>query len=192
VAAGRRRLPVRFVLDAHGVRDPIDVVEVGDDLDGVVDGRVSPAELAQALHVVRLDGGRGVRDLHREVAERADARLEIGLPIVVRGVVCELVRGALGTEVVCVGADSVVAVVGARNHDREQLALDAREFRRAEHDRPIEAHRSRKHLWVQRHRLHDVEDLSRARDCRLVLRLQLARSLVFLDQTEVGHAAILT
>jgi hypothetical protein len=93
-----------------------------------VDGRVAPAELAHALDVVRADGGWRVRDLDREVAQYADARLEVRLSIVVRGVLCELVRCALGTEVVCVRADSVVAVVGAGNDDREQLALDAREL----------------------------------------------------------------
>jgi hypothetical protein len=40
-------------------------------------------------------------------------------------VVCELVVCALGTEVVCVGLRSVVAVVVPRDDGREQLALGA-------------------------------------------------------------------
>src|SRR5262245_3713382 len=35
--------PLRLVVDADDVRDPVDVVEVGGDLQGVVDRRVAPA-----------------------------------------------------------------------------------------------------------------------------------------------------
>jgi hypothetical protein len=38
--------PFRLVADVHRVRDPIDVVEVGDDLQRVMDRRIAPALLA--------------------------------------------------------------------------------------------------------------------------------------------------
>jgi hypothetical protein len=53
-----------------------------------------------------------VRHLDCEVAQGPFPRFEIGLPVVVGCMLGELVVGALGTEVVCVRANSVVAVVG--------------------------------------------------------------------------------
>jgi hypothetical protein len=46
---------------------------------------------AERVDVALVDLGREVRELRREVAERALARREIGLPVVVGGVSRELV-----------------------------------------------------------------------------------------------------
>jgi hypothetical protein len=127
-----------------------------------------------------------------EVAERPNPRVEVGIAVVVSGVLGQLLGCALCTEVVCVRVNSVVAVVRAGNDDGEKLPLCPRKLGGPEHDRPVEVHRSAEHLRVQRHRLDDVEDLPRAPDCGVVLALQLARGLVFLDQPEVRHAQILT
>ena len=96
-------------------------------------------------------------------------RLEPRLAVVVRGVFGQLVGGALGTEVVCVRANSVVAVVRPRDDDGEELALGPRELRAAEHDRAIEIHRRPQRSRVQRHGLDDVEHLPGAPDRCLVL-----------------------
>src|SRR5262245_2185400 len=66
-------LPLRLVLDADRVRDPIDVVEVGNDLDRVVDARVAPALRAHAVDVRRRDVRRLERHLDGEVAQAAQA-----------------------------------------------------------------------------------------------------------------------
>jgi hypothetical protein len=76
-----------------------------------VDRRVAPANLAQPVDVVLTDGGRLMGHADGEVAERAPARLEIGPAIVVSRMPCKLFWCALGTEVVCMRANSVVAVV---------------------------------------------------------------------------------
>ena len=97
----RRALsPVGLVCDAHGLGDPVDVVEKGDDLDRIVDRGVAPSLAAQAPDF-RLAYRRGlVGQKHGEVAERADPGLELRLPVVVGGVLRELVCCALCTEVV--------------------------------------------------------------------------------------------
>ncbi len=41
----------RLVLDAQGIGDAVDVVEIGDDLDGVMQGPVVEAMGAQALEI---------------------------------------------------------------------------------------------------------------------------------------------
>jgi len=103
-AYGRRRTatsrPVGLVLDADGLGDPVDVVEVGDDLDRVVDRGVIPPRVAHAGDVLLAYGGGLVRQEHGEIAECTDPGLELRLPVVVGGVLRELVCCALGTEVV--------------------------------------------------------------------------------------------
>ena len=78
-----------------------------------MDARVAPALPAESFDVRQANHGRLVRDLDCEVAERPHARLEVSPPVVMGRVLCQLFRGALGTEVVGVRAYSVVAVVRA-------------------------------------------------------------------------------
>jgi hypothetical protein len=93
-----------------------------------VDGDVAPAVRAQAVRVPAGDRRRLERQLEREVAERADARLEVGGSVVVQRVLGQLVGCALGTEVVGMRMSSVVAVVRGRDDDGQELALDPREL----------------------------------------------------------------
>ena len=118
-------------------------------------------------------------------------RLEPRLAVVVRGVFGQLVGGALGTEVVCVRANSVVAVVRPRDDDGEKLPFCAGELRAPEHDRAVEIHRRAQRLHVQRHGLDDVEDLPRPIDGGVVFSLQGPGRLAFVDQPEIRHRAIL-
>ncbi len=62
-----------------------------------------------------------------QLAQRVSERLKLGSAPVVRGVLSQLVGGALGTEVVCMRANSVAAFVCRRDDDREQLPLEPRE-----------------------------------------------------------------
>jgi hypothetical protein len=105
--------PLGLVVDPHGVGDTVDVVEVRDHLDGVVDARVAPALPAKSLDVRQANYSRLAGDLDCEVAERPHAWLEVSPPVVMGRVLCQLFRGALGTEVVGVRTYSVVAVVRA-------------------------------------------------------------------------------
>ena len=156
-----------------------------------MDSGVAPALVTQLLDVALPDRSRLVREVQGEVAKRAYARLEVRLLVVVRRVLRQLIRCALGTEVVCMRANSVMAVVRTRNDDRKQFPLDPGELGWAEHDRPVEIHRRSQHSRVERHRLDDVENLARAPDCGVVLLLQLARCLALVDQPQVRHSEIL-
>jgi hypothetical protein len=66
-----------------------------------------------------------VRQFHCEVAQGANAGLELRLAVIDLRGANQFVCCALGTEVVRVRDDSVVAVVLPRDDDCEQLALDA-------------------------------------------------------------------
>jgi hypothetical protein len=187
--AGRRSRPLGLALDTYRVRDPVDVVEVRDHLNGVVDRGIGPAFRTEPLDLRLADGGRLVRQSNGEVAEVAYAWLEVGLPVVVSRMLRKLVVCALGTEVVGMRADSVVTVVRAGDDDGKELPLCARELGGTEHDRLVEAHRGLEHPRVERHRLDDVENLARAADGRVVLAPELAGRLVLIDQAKVRHAA---
>ncbi len=183
--------PFGLGADSDALGDAVDVVEVGDHLDRVVDGGVIPAVRAQLVRVRRRDRRRLAGELDRVVAESANRAGQVGLPVVVRRVRRELLICALSTEVVCMRAYSVVAVVLARDDDREQLALLPREPGRPEHDRLVELHRGLEHARPQAHRLDDVEDLAGPADRRVVLLLQRAGRVLDLDQAHVRHPAIL-
>jgi hypothetical protein len=123
--ASVQRLPLGLVLDSDSVRDAVDVVEVGDHLEGIVHGGVAPAEAPETGDVPRRRRGGPDGHLRREVAESANPRFEVLVAIVVGSVFGELLRGALGTEVVGVRPNSLVAVVRARDDHREELTLRA-------------------------------------------------------------------
>ena len=106
--------PLGLVLDPDSLGNAVDVVEVGDDLDRVVDRHVVPAVVAELVGVGEPDGGGRLRQLDGVVAEGPYPRLEVGLAVVVRRVSRELLVCALGTEVVCVRECSVVAVIVPR------------------------------------------------------------------------------
>ena len=116
-------LPFGLGTDPDALGDAVDVVEVRDHLDRIVDGGVVPAVPAQLVGVGGSDAGRRAGELDRIVAQSADRGGEIGQAVVVRRLVGERLVCALCTEVVCVRADSVVAVVLARDDDGEQLTL---------------------------------------------------------------------
>jgi hypothetical protein len=103
---------------------------------------VAPPLVAQARDVLLAHGRGLMRQKHGEVAERADLWLQLRLPVVVGGVLRQLVCCALGTEVVCVRANSVMAVVFAGNDHGEELALGSGKLGRSEHDRLVKPHRS--------------------------------------------------
>jgi hypothetical protein len=78
-----------------------------------VDPCVAQADRTQAIDV-RLGRRVGlVGELDREVAERARPLVELCGAVIVLRMLCQVFRGALGTEVVRVRLDSVVAVVRA-------------------------------------------------------------------------------
>lgn len=181
------RVPVRLGADPDRLGDPVDVVEVGDHLDGVVDRRVREPVGAQPVDLSLSDGGRLERQVDREVAERPQARVEAGLPVVVRSVFRELVVCALCTEVVGMRPRSVVALVRRGDDHGEELPFGPGQLAGAEHDRLVELHRLAQNRRAEAHRLDDVEDLAGPLDRRVVLDAQLAGRLVHVDQPQVGH-----
>ena len=60
-----------FGLDAERIRNPVDIVEVGNHLRGIMYGAVIKASRTQRIQVCRQHFGRGVREFGCKLAQRA-------------------------------------------------------------------------------------------------------------------------
>ena len=88
-----------------------------------MDRGIVPAVCPENAYIPGSDGCRSRGQLDGEVAQSAQTRLEICLPVVVCRVLRELLVCALCTEVVCVRDRSVVTVVVPRGDGGEQFPL---------------------------------------------------------------------
>jgi hypothetical protein len=129
-----------FGVDAERVGDAIDVIEIGDDFDGVEDIAVAQAMQAQRLEVLGAEGRGGARHHLRKFAQGLLARSELGTVVVVLDVLGQLLILRLGTEILSVSFDSIEAVIGPGNHRRQHFALGAGEAGRAKHRSAIHLH----------------------------------------------------
>jgi hypothetical protein len=122
-AGSLRTCHLRLEVDAQTVGDAVDVIEIRDDLGGVMDGAVIEADGAEAFDVGVGDGSRVVRQLHRVVAEGAILFAQPCLRIVSGDLLGPLWIIDLGPEVRRVGQRSVMAAVGGRHDDGQHLPL---------------------------------------------------------------------
>ena len=123
-----------FALDAQGVGDPIDVNEEADDLRSVVNRDIIQARRAQSKDIAFVHCGRrpgkffGVRAkrpidfVQRSRAPIAGNGVYEGVRFVSAGESVDL-----GTEIMRVGLDSVVAVIHLADDDSEHFALSPRQ-----------------------------------------------------------------
>jgi len=172
-------------LDAETIRDTGDVVEIADHLNGVVYRPVVEAVAAERVDV-RSDHVLGVMgELRREGAQRTVGLAELGVAPVARdGVdvgirVCRVrnLVSDLFPEVVGVRLRSVVAVLLARRHGGEHLALGPGQWRLGEHDRPVEEHAVPQGERVDAHDVKNVPEASRSLDRGIELALEDSRGL---------------
>ena len=172
-------------LYAETIRDTGDVVEVADHLNGVVYRPVVEAVAAERVEV-RSDHVPGVMgELRREGAERTVGLAELGATPVARdgvdvGIRVCLVRNLVSDlfpEVVGVRLRSVVALLLARRHGGEHLALGPGQRGLGEHDRPVEQHAVPQGERIDAHDVKNVPEPSRSLDSGIELALQDSRGL---------------
>ncbi len=116
-----------FRINAQGVRDTIDVIEIGDHLHRVQDVAVRKAVFAQGLDVLRANGRGSARDQFSKLAQRFLAWLEFGKEIVVLDVLSEFFVLCFLTEILPVGFDSIKTMIGPGNHGGQHFTLRARQ-----------------------------------------------------------------
>jgi len=134
--------------NAQSVGDSIDVIEEADNLRRVMNSDIIQPGRSQPRHILLAHlGGRAGQFLGVS-AKRAIDIVQRRLPPVAGDGVDESVSRLiisetidLGTEVMGMRANSVDAVVGFADHDREHLALRPRQGRIGEHSRAIHFHR---------------------------------------------------
>jgi hypothetical protein len=123
-----------FEIDVKTVRDPVDVVEVRDHLDGVVDGAIVEAMTSQNIKVGFADAAGRLGQLDGIVAKSAVGRGEVGGRVINFDGLDEGVVLDLGPEVLRVGERSVMAIVDAGDNGGNEFAVKAAQGRRFVHD----------------------------------------------------------
>ena len=118
-------LHFRFRINAQRVGDAVDVIEIGNDLDGVEDVAVGQAVFAQLVHVPFPHRGGFARHELGEFPERPFARRKFGARVIVLDVLGQ--RGVAGflTEILPVRFDSIKAVIRPGNYGPQQFPFGA-------------------------------------------------------------------
>lgn len=153
-------------IDAQRVGHAVDVVEKGDNFNGVQDVTVAEAVFAKSVNVPLANGGGSARDELGELCQGLAAGWKPGAPIVVFDLVGQPCVVAFRTEILPVSFDSIEAVVRPGDDHGQQLALGSGKPGRSVHGRQVERHRSAKGFWIEALDLQDVENFSGAPDSR--------------------------
>jgi hypothetical protein len=116
----------RFGVNAQGVGNSIDVVEVGNNLDGVQDVAVRESEYAQAFHFSAAHRSGRARHPHGELAQRLLAGGKFRPAVIMLDVLGQLFVPCFLTEILPVRFDSIEAVVGLGDNRGQHFAFGAR------------------------------------------------------------------
>lgn len=119
---GKLPVEVRILLDAKGVRDTVDIVEVCDDLDGLGEVLVLEAVAPKGFQVLPAHRPGRTAELDRVVEERLLPLWDRRPPVVRTYRPHEPLVPDLGPEVREVRRDSIAAAVHLGDHDRDHLA----------------------------------------------------------------------
>ena len=112
---------LRLGVAAERIHDAVDVVEISDDLNGIVDFHVGIAGSPEVFNIRFAASTRILRHLLGVLEQRAGFRIQGGVPPISP----ELPRqpGILRclTQILCVSSDSIVTLVGRRDHHGDHL-----------------------------------------------------------------------
>jgi len=115
-----------FGVNAEGVRDAVDVIEISNYFDGIEDVAVAQAMPAKRIDVLFANAGRCARHEVGEFCQRLAARGQPGPQIIVLDVFGQLCVAAFRTEILPVSFDSIEAVVRPGDDHGQQFTLRPR------------------------------------------------------------------
>ena len=113
-------------INTQSVSDSIDVIEVGNHLNGVQDVAIRESVFPQSFYIPAADGGRRPRHPHGEPAQRLLPGGKLGQPVIMLDVLGQLLVPCFPTEILPVGFDSIKAVVGPGDHRGQHFAFGTR------------------------------------------------------------------
>ena len=116
----------RLRVNTQGVGDPIDVVEVGNDLHGVQDVAVGESVFPQGFYIRGADGSGRARHLHGEPAQRLLPGGKPGAAVIMLDALGQLFLPCFPTEILPVRFDSIKALVGPGDHRGQHFPFGAR------------------------------------------------------------------
>ena len=131
----------RLGVNTQSVGDSIDVVEVGNDLDGVQTVAVRESIFPQGFYIPAADGSGGARHPHGEPAQRLLPGGKPGQPVIMLDLLGQLLVPCFPTEILPVRLDSIEAVVGPGDNGGQHFAFGARKARATVHRGEIQMHR---------------------------------------------------
>ena len=176
-----------FGVDAEGVGDAIDVIEIGDHFNRVQNVAVGELVFAQGFQVLRANRGGRARNEFGKFAERLLAGRQFRELVVVLDVLGQLGILRFLTEILSVRFDSIETMIGPGNDRGQHLALGPREPRFAAHRRQIKVHRRPQRAWVQALHRENIENLPGSCHRLLILGLQFAGSFGGHDGFDPSH-----
>ena len=116
----------RFRVNAQGIGNSIDVVEVGNDLDCVQDVAVRESKFAQAFHFSAAHRSGRARHPHGELAQRLLTGGKFRPTVIVLDVLGQLLVSCFLAEILPVRFDSIEAVVSLGDNRGQHFAFGAR------------------------------------------------------------------
>jgi len=131
---------LRLGVDAQGIGDSIDVVEVGNDLNGVQDVAVREAIIPQGFYIPTADGSGSARHLRGEPAQRLLPGGKFGAAVIMLDVLGQFLVPCFLTEILPVRFDSIKAVVGPGDNRGQHFAFGARKAGATVHRGEIQLH----------------------------------------------------
>ena len=181
------RLHPWFGIDAQGVGDAIDVVEVADDLHGDGDGIIGEAVGSEDVEVSGCHLRGSECELDGEVAQGAVFIIEARCAVVKDELVGDIGFAGLPPEVLCVGECSVVAAVDGADDGGEHLALTWRKGVVRFHECRVEAHRTHRRTRVEPHDADNVCNIARSLHGAVVEGFDATGGIFGIDGFDVSH-----
>ena len=116
----------RLGVNTQSVGDSIDVVEVGNDLDGVQNVAVRESIFPQGFYIPAADGSGRARHPQGEPAQRLLPGGKLGQAVIMLDVLGQLFVACFLAEILPVRFDSIKAVVGPGDNRGQHFAFGTR------------------------------------------------------------------
>jgi len=146
--ASRGPFALHLELNPESQRHAIHEIVVSDDARRIVDCRIAQPDPSQVVYIPRRHPGGSQGELQRIRHECARARWQYRCTWIAGKRSDQMVVLRNETERLSVMANSIMALVGGRDRNREHLTLGARQLRLAEHQLPIELQVRKHRLWA--------------------------------------------
>jgi hypothetical protein len=176
-----------FQLNAQGVRESVDVIEVADDVDQLQDSRISKTVLPEGFQVIPGIGGRLSCHFDGKVCESSLPWCELRSSVVPFDLSSQFGIAGRFTEILPVRLRSVMTIVRPRYDGGDHLSLAAGQFGGAVHELQVELQEGPHHIRSQAVDGHDFRNSSRPFDGGVILPFDISLSFILGNRANPSH-----